>query len=90
MRGTGRVTPARLKPAGEQLARHAEVAFAGAISGHHNLMASVICRDAEDFYHCLTTQVAAIDAYEVSIHVRRLKQAASLIFQGRLVHTSPA
>ncbi|MDX2545395.1 Lrp/AsnC family transcriptional regulator [Streptomyces sp. WI04-05B] len=88
-----RVTPARLQQAGEQLAQHAEVAFAGAISGHHNLMVSVICRDAEDFYRYLTTSVAAvegIDAYEVSIRVRRLKQAASLIFRGRLVHTTPA
>lgn len=84
-----RVAPAHLKRAGEELAEHAEVAFAGAISGRHNLMATVICRDAEDFYRYLTTQVAAIDgidAYEVSIRVRRLKQAASLIFHGRLVH----
>ncbi|GEC07394.1 AsnC family transcriptional regulator [Streptomyces spinoverrucosus] len=88
-----RVAPACLKQAGEELARHAEVAFAGAISGRHNLMATVICRDAEDFYRYLTTRVAAIDgidAYEVSIRVRRLKQAASLIFQGRLVHPAPA
>ncbi|MEV0742043.1 Lrp/AsnC family transcriptional regulator [Streptomyces sp. NPDC050549] len=88
-----RVSPARLEETGEALARHPEVAFAGAISGHHNLMVSVICRDAEDFYRYLTTSVAAIDgidAYEVSIRVRRLKQAASLIFHGRLVHTTPA
>lgn len=88
-----RVAPACLKQAGEELARHAEVAFAGAISGRHNLMATVICRDAEDFYRYLTTRVAAvdgIDTYEVSIRVRRLKQAASLIFQGRLVHPAPA
>ncbi|MGW6542407.1 Lrp/AsnC family transcriptional regulator [Streptomyces massasporeus] len=87
-----RVAPARLKQAGEELARHAQVAFAGAISGRHNLMVSVICRDAEDFYRYLTTHVAAIDgidAYEVSIRVRRLKQAASLIFHGRLVHPTP-
>jgi DNA-binding Lrp family transcriptional regulator len=87
-----RVAPARIEQAGEELARHAEVAFAGAISGRHNLMATVICRDAEDFYRYLTTRVAAvdgIDAYEVSIRVRRLKQAASLIFHGRLVHPTP-
>ncbi|MDH6450859.1 DNA-binding Lrp family transcriptional regulator [Streptomyces sp. SAI-149] len=87
-----RVAPAHLKQAGEELAGHAEVAFAGAISGRHNLMASVICRDAEDFYRYLTTDVAAIDGidgYEVSIRVRRLKQAASLIFHGRLVHPTP-
>lgn len=88
-----RVAPARLAPTGEALARHAEVAFAGAVSGRHNLMASVICRDAEDFYRYLTTRVATIDgidAYEVSIRVRRLKQAASLISHGRLVQPPSA
>ncbi|KOU61538.1 hypothetical protein ADK57_27700 [Streptomyces sp. MMG1533] len=88
-----RVAPARLKQVGQELARHAEVAFAGAISGRHNLMVAVTCRDAEDFYRHLTTRVAAIDgidACEVSIRVRRLKQAASLISHGRLVHPAPA
>ena len=88
-----RVAPANLEQAGEDLARHPEVAFAGAVSGRHNLMVSVICRDTEDFYRYLTTRVAAIDgidAYEVSIRVRRLKQAASLIFRGRLVHPTLA
>ncbi|GAB2967672.1 Lrp/AsnC family transcriptional regulator [Streptomyces pseudoechinosporeus] len=88
-----RVAPAHLERVGEELARHAEVAFVGAISGRHNLMAIVICRDAEDFYGYLTTRFAAvdgIDAYEVSIRVRRLKQAASVIFHGRLVHPTPA
>ncbi|GAB2601831.1 Lrp/AsnC family transcriptional regulator [Streptomyces capparidis] len=88
-----RVAPARLQDAGEELARHDEVAFAGATTGDHNVMAVVVCRDAADFYRYLTTRVAAvpgIDAYRVSIRVRRLKQAASLISHGRLVHPAPA
>ena len=88
-----RVAPAHLQRIGEELARHDEVAFAGATSGQHNVMAIVICRDAEDFYRYLTTRFAAvpgIDAYGVSIRVRRLKQAASLISRGRLVRPSPA
>ncbi|WP_405736941.1 Lrp/AsnC family transcriptional regulator [Streptomyces sp. NBC_01537] len=87
-----RVSPAHLQRIGEELARHDEVAFAGATSGRHNVMAIVICRDAEDFYRYLTTRVAAIpgiDAYDVSIRVRRLKQAASLISRGRLVRPAP-
>ncbi|MEU1180707.1 Lrp/AsnC family transcriptional regulator [Streptomyces sp. NPDC005820] len=88
-----RVAAACLNQVGEELVRHPEVAFAAAVSGRHNLMATVICRDAEDFYRYLTTRVATIagiDAYEVSIRVRRLKQAASLIYHGRLVRPAPA
>ncbi|WP_399127028.1 Lrp/AsnC family transcriptional regulator [Streptomyces sp. ITFR-6] len=84
-----RVAPARLERTGQEIAGHEEVAFAGAISGDHNVMAIVTCRDAQDFYRYLTTRLAAvpgIDAYGVSIRVRRLKQAASLISHGRLVH----
>lgn len=56
------------------------------------MMAIVICRDAEEFYRYLTTRLAAtpgVDAYGVSIRVRRLKQAASLISHGRLVPPAP-
>ncbi|MFF2731872.1 Lrp/AsnC family transcriptional regulator [Streptomyces sp. NPDC058008] len=84
-----RTTPAALQRVGEELAQHDEVAFAGATSGDYNVMAVVACRDAEDFYRYLTTRVAAvsgIESYRVSIRVRRLKQAASLIAHGRLVH----
>ncbi|MGW1674541.1 Lrp/AsnC family transcriptional regulator [Streptomyces sp. NPDC002324] len=88
-----RVTPAHLQRVGEEFTRHDEVGFAGAISGDHNVMVIVICRDAGDFYRYLTTRVAAvtgIDAYAVSIRVRRLKQAASLIAHGRLIQPTPA
>jgi DNA-binding Lrp family transcriptional regulator len=84
-----RVAPARLHEIGTALAGHDEVAFTGAISGEHNLMAIVACRDADDFYRYLSTRLAdlpGIDSYSISIRVRRLKQAASLISRGRLVH----
>ncbi|MFJ8394341.1 Lrp/AsnC family transcriptional regulator [Streptomyces sp. NPDC094144] len=87
-----RVAPARLERTGHEISGHEEVAFAGATSGDHNVMAIVTCRDAQDFYRYLTTRLAAVpgvDAYEVSIRVRRLKQAASLISHGRLVHPVP-
>lgn len=84
-----RVAPARLHQIGTELAGHDEVAFAGAVSGEHNLMAIVVCRDADDFYRYLTDRLAAIEgihSYAISIRVRRLKQAASLISHGRLIH----
>lgn len=84
-----RVAPARLHQIGTELAGHDQVAFTGAISGEHNLMAIVLCKDAEDFYRYLTDRLATIDgidSYAVSIRVRRLKQAASLISRGRLIY----
>ncbi|MFC8229949.1 Lrp/AsnC family transcriptional regulator [Streptomyces sp. NPDC057287] len=84
-----RTAPAHLHQVGSALVHHPEVAFAGALAGEHNLMAIVICTDAQDFYRYVTTSLAAItgvDAYTVSIRVRHLKQAASLVTQGRLVH----
>ncbi len=86
-----RVAPAHLERVGEELARHPEVPFAGAVTGEYNLLASVITRDPDDFYRYLTTRVAAIsgvDGYSVSMRARPLKKAASLISRGRLVPTS--
>ncbi|MEU9451833.1 Lrp/AsnC family transcriptional regulator [Streptomyces sp. NPDC048277] len=83
-----RVAPAHLERVGEEFARHEEVPFAGAVSGEYNLMVSVISRDPDDFYRYLTTRVAAtpgIDGYSVSMRVRPLKKAVSLISRGRLV-----
>ncbi|MCA1188254.1 MULTISPECIES: winged helix-turn-helix transcriptional regulator [unclassified Saccharopolyspora] len=83
-----RVAPADLERAGTALAGHAETAYAGAISGAHNLVAIVVCRDAEHLYRYLTSQVAAIPGilgHQVSIRGRRVKQAGSLITHGRLV-----
>lgn len=83
-----RTAPAHLHQVGSALVRHPEVAFTGAVAGEHNLMCIVICTGTQDFYRYLTTSLAAItdiDAYTVSIRVRQLKQAASLINQGRLV-----
>lgn len=86
-----RVTPHHLEGAGEELAQHEQTAFVGAVSGPHNIMAVVICRNSEEFYRYLTTHVAkirAIDGYEVSIRVRRLKQAGSVVARGRLLPPS--
>lgn len=82
------VAPSAIDEVGAEIAAHDEVAFAAAISGDHNLMVAVICRDTDDFYRYLRTGVGAVDGvlgYSVSIRVRRLKQNASLVLQGRLV-----
>ncbi|MFI6350378.1 Lrp/AsnC family transcriptional regulator [Streptomyces sp. NPDC050560] len=83
------VEPARLRRIGEEISRHDECAYAGAMSGRHNIMAVIVARDGADFYRYLADRLAHVDGvrgYEVSIRVRRLKQAASLVRNGRLVH----
>jgi DNA-binding Lrp family transcriptional regulator len=84
-----RVAPAHLDEVGARVAGHDEVAFAAAISGRNNIMATVWCRDPHDLYRYLARSVAdtpGIDGYEVSIRARRLKQAVSVVSRGRLVH----
>ncbi|MFJ1751476.1 Lrp/AsnC family transcriptional regulator [Kitasatospora sp. NPDC088134] len=83
----------RLHAAGEEIGGHHECAFAAAISGRHNLMAVVLCRDTADFYRYLTTRLSGVEGlrgYEISVRVNRLKQSASLIHHGRLVHPALA
>ncbi|WP_116374215.1 Lrp/AsnC family transcriptional regulator [Mycobacterium sp. MFM001] len=82
------VAPRHLSRVGEQVAAHDEVAFVAALSGHHNLMAVLICRDADDLYRYLTENLAAIDevhGYDISVRAQRLKQSGSLVASGRLV-----
>ncbi|MFF3110905.1 Lrp/AsnC family transcriptional regulator [Kitasatospora sp. NPDC057904] len=87
------VDPPRLHAIGEELSRHDECAFAAATSGKHNIMAIAICKDTADFYRYLSTRLAHVEGikgYEISVRVRRLKQAASLIHHGRLIHPALA
>jgi DNA-binding Lrp family transcriptional regulator len=87
------VEPACLAAAGEQVAAHQEVPFAAAITGPANLVAAVVCRDTEDLYRYLTTEVSAIPGVrqlEVSPILRRAKQAGSRMSGPRLAHPAPA
>jgi DNA-binding Lrp family transcriptional regulator len=80
--------PRHLVEIAEQVAAHPEVASVSAISGRNNLMAVVICRDADHLYSYLTAKlgrIAHIRSYHVSIRTQRLKQAGSLVTGGRLV-----
>ncbi|MEU5979814.1 AsnC family transcriptional regulator [Streptomyces sp. NPDC047315] len=82
------VAPEFLQQVGEEIASHAQVAFAGAITGDNNVMAIVICRDTEDLYRYLTTRLARIPGihrHGISLRSRSLKRSSSLISHGRLV-----
>jgi len=86
-----RVEPRHLHAIGQHLARRPEVAYCAALSGEHNLLAVVICRDTAELYDFVTTVLSAvpgITGYTIETRARRLKQGASLIAYGRL--TPPA
>jgi DNA-binding Lrp family transcriptional regulator len=87
------VEPACLAAAGDQIASHLEVAYAAAISGPANLVASVVCRNTDDLYSYVTTRVSAIPGVrqlEVSPILRRAKQAGARMSGPRLAHPAPA
>jgi DNA-binding Lrp family transcriptional regulator len=79
--------PRHLAAVAEEIAAHEQVASVVAVSGRNNLMAVVICRDVEDLYRYIAERLAGIEkiqSYDVSIRAQRLKQAGSIIAQGRL------
>jgi DNA-binding Lrp family transcriptional regulator len=81
------VAPAHLAAVGAQLADHPELAFAAAVTGSANLMASAVCRDAEALYRYVTTKVAAIEevrTLEIVPLMTRMKQAYFLVENGLL------
>jgi DNA-binding Lrp family transcriptional regulator len=81
------VAPTHLESVGARLADHAELAFAGAVTGSANLMASAVCRDAQALYRYVTTKVAAIPevrTLEIVPLLTRVKQAHFLVENGLL------
>ncbi|PZT77168.1 MULTISPECIES: Lrp/AsnC family transcriptional regulator [unclassified Streptomyces] len=81
-------SPARLHETGSTVAALPRVVFACATTGTQNLMAIVMCTDITDFYDWLSRRLATVPGvtgYTVSVRLRSLKQAASLVSQGRLI-----
>lgn len=81
------VAPADLASVGSQLADHRQLAWAAAITGSANLVASALFADAGALYHYLTTEVAAITEVqhcEAVPQLTRVKQAVSLVDRGFL------
>jgi len=81
------VAPADLASVGARLADHLEIAFAGAMTGQTNIMASALCASPAELYRYITTKVAAIDGVrtvETVPQLTRVKQAFFLLENGRL------
>jgi hypothetical protein len=84
------VTPSQLHAVGEQLARHPETAFIGAVTGPANLFVSVLCTGLDQLYLYVTTTLGAIPAIQVvetSLVLGSIKQAVSLV-RGRTLVAS--
>ena len=81
------VAPGELHATGESLSRHPETSFAAAVTGAANLLAVVTCKDAAALYTYVTTKVGALPAVrevEIVPTLRRVKQAGTLVRNGRL------
>jgi DNA-binding Lrp family transcriptional regulator len=82
-----RVHPAQLKAVGRALARMAEVAFAAAVSGPHNLHAVVHSRDLDDLFEFTTDRIGTlpgVEALEVTPTWRQIKQVGTRVDGDRL------
>jgi len=81
------VAPAHLDEVGHRVAQLPETAFAAALSGPTNVMASVITRDTDGLYRYVTEQLGALPGIEradVAPVFRRVKQAGSIVSGTRL------
>ncbi|MFG3531152.1 Lrp/AsnC family transcriptional regulator [Streptomyces sp. NPDC047917] len=73
------VTPAHLRIVGEALATHSQIAFAAAITGTSNLVASGIFRDPADLYDYIDQRIGrlpGIQGIETAPTLREVKRLA--------------
>jgi DNA-binding Lrp family transcriptional regulator len=83
------VAPGDLVQTAEALSAHPETSFAAAVTGSANLLTAVTCRDSSALYTYVTTKVGALPAIrqlEIVPTLRRVKQAGTLVRDGRLVY----
>jgi DNA-binding Lrp family transcriptional regulator len=81
------VAPADLAAVSTRLADHRQLAWAAAVTGTATITATALCRDAEELYRYLTTEVAAIPEIRTCETVpvqSRVKHAVSLVDGGIL------
>ncbi|MGV9678744.1 Lrp/AsnC family transcriptional regulator [Nocardia sp. NPDC003482] len=82
------VSPSRLHEVGETMARLPAVGFVAALSGRHNLIIAVCCRDLAELYEFSTRYAGAAEGIvtmEVVPFGRVVKQSGGLVADGRLV-----
>ncbi|MDE9364107.1 AsnC family transcriptional regulator [Luteipulveratus sp. YIM 133132] len=86
------VAPGDLHEVGLALASHDHVMFVGATTGRFNLVVSAAFRSAEELYRFVTDDLGSlrgVGQVEVTLIARTLKQAGSLLHDGRLSPPAP-
>ncbi|MBN6058447.1 AsnC family transcriptional regulator [Nonomuraea sp. RK-328] len=76
------IAPAALTTVTQALSTHPEIGFAAATTGPANVVAFVVCRDADALYDYLATRIGALDGVlqaETAPVVRRVKGAGTLL-----------
>ncbi|WP_040731281.1 Lrp/AsnC family transcriptional regulator, partial [Nocardia tenerifensis] len=58
------VAPGRLSAVARTVAEDPEAAFVAAITGTHNLLAIVVCRDIKGLFACATERIGALEGVE--------------------------
>lgn len=82
-----RVHPSETKSVGRALAGMPEVGFVAATSGRNNLHAAVHCRNLDELFEFTSDRVGTlpgVESAEVSPVHRQIKQAGTLVVDGRL------
>jgi len=77
-----RVHPSEVKAVGWALAQMPEVGFAAALSGRHNLHATVHCRNLNELFDFASDRAGTlpgVESMEVSPIFRQIKQAGTLV-----------
>ncbi|REK89502.1 AsnC family transcriptional regulator [Streptomyces inhibens] len=76
------VTPAHLRTVGEALATHPQIAFAAAVTGDSNLVASGIFRDPSDLYDYIDQRISrlsGIQSIQTAPTLREVKRVAPAV-----------
>ncbi|WP_328582514.1 Lrp/AsnC family transcriptional regulator [Streptomyces sp. NBC_00370] len=86
-----RVHPSAVKTFGRALAQEPEIAFVAAVSGPYNLHAVAHCRDLDELFEFTSDRIGSmpgLQTMEVSPVLRHIKQAGTLLSDGRLTERS--
>lgn len=83
-----RAHPSAVKGIGRALAQEPEIGFAAAVSGAYNIQAVAHCRDLDELFEFTSDRIgslAGLQSMEVSPLLQQIKQAGTLVADGRLV-----
>ncbi|KOG62389.1 transcriptional regulator [Streptomyces griseoflavus] len=83
-----RVHPSAVKTVGRTLAHEPEIAFAAAITGPHNILATAHCRDLDELFEFTSDRIGplpGVQTMEITPLLEQIKQVGTLVSGDRLV-----